>query len=46
MEEELIVCPWCLSATSVGEDEIEFKCFICERIITEEDIEEAELKER
>ena len=41
MEEELIICPWCQSITFIGEDENEFQCSVCERIITEEDIEVA-----
>ena len=39
--EELIICPWCKTVTTVGEEENEVQCSICQRIITEEDLEEA-----
>lgn len=44
--DELIICPWCLSAISVGEEENEVQCSICQRIITVEDLEEAEERQR
>lgn len=42
--EELIICPWCMSVTSVTDDEVEFKCTVCERYISQEDIEDAAFK--
>jgi len=39
--EELIICPWCKAAISFSEEENEVQCSICQRVITQEDLEEA-----
>lgn len=44
--EELIICPWCQSVTSVPEDVNEHHCSSCRNIIKEEDIEESEKEEK
>jgi len=45
MEEIIIICPWCQSATSVYDYEDELRCSSCRRIITENDLEDATVKE-
>ncbi len=42
---ELIICPWCLGAMVLIDNGEEKICPICRRVINEEDIEEAVLKE-
>ena len=43
---KLIACPWCQSVTEIPDDTEEILCSICHRIITEEDIEDAEVKNK
>ena len=42
MENE-VICPWCLSPTRIEEEE--HVCTVCERLITDEDLELAALEE-
>jgi hypothetical protein len=42
---QLIVCPWCYHTIETSPDEEQFTCPVCDRIITEDDIEYEEHKE-
>jgi len=42
---QLIECPWCFHAIETSSEEETFICPICNRVITEDDIEYAECKE-
>ncbi len=42
---QLIVCPWCCNTIEASSEEETFTCPICDRVITEDDIEYAEYKE-
>jgi len=42
---QLIVCPWCYSTIEALNHAEEYPCPICQRVITEEDIENAMYKD-
>ena len=42
---QLIVCPWCYRTIEIPAEEESFTCPVCDRIITEDDIEYEEHKE-
>ena len=37
---EELICPWCYSLIEVINEDDAVKCSVCERIVTEEDLEE------
>jgi hypothetical protein len=42
---QIIVCPWCYRTIEIPAEEESFTCPVCDRIITEDDIEYEEHKE-
>jgi len=42
---EELICPWCYSMNIIQEDVEVFQCKVCNRVVTEEDLEQEELKE-
>jgi len=41
-----IICPWCYNLNSVLKDVEVFQCKVCNRVVTEEDLIQEELKEK
>lgn len=42
---EELICPWCYAMIEVNNSDDTVRCKVCERIITESDLENEEFKE-